>query len=170
MRELERLFEAMQPHWPVRKYVNNTSPPPPHPLSETAVPEKKPEKRSVRRTVQRDDPARTVEMVDADTQRMSSITRFRRLVGTLKLRNARKLVVAVVGGSVLLVGVAMIVLPGPAILVIPVGLAILATEFIWAGRWLKRAQAMFQKKNKPPPPAPPVTATPDRAIDKNCNS
>lgn len=101
---------------------------------------------------------------------MSSITRFRRLVGTLKLRNARKLVVAVVGGSVLLVGVAMIVLPGPAILVIPVGLAILATEFIWAGRWLKRAQAMFQKKNKPPPPAPPVTATPDRAIDKNCNS
>ena len=40
MRELERLFEAMQPHWPVRKYVNNTSPPPPHPLSETAVPKR----------------------------------------------------------------------------------------------------------------------------------
>ena len=43
--------------------------------------------------------------------------------------------VAVVGGTVLLVGVAMIVLPGPAFIVIPLGLTILATEFVWA-RWL----------------------------------
>ena len=42
---------------------------------------------------------------------------------------------AVVGGTVLLVGVAMLVLPGPAFVVIPLGLAILATEFVWA-RWL----------------------------------
>ncbi len=54
--------------------------------------------------------------------------------------------VAVVGGSVLLVGIAMIVLPGPAILVIPLGLAILATEFLWARRWLKRAKELFQMK------------------------
>jgi tellurite resistance protein TerC len=39
---------------------------------------------------------------------------------------------------VLLIGIAMIVLPGPAILVIPLGLAILATEFVWARRLLKR--------------------------------
>jgi phospholipid/cholesterol/gamma-HCH transport system substrate-binding protein len=42
MRELERLVEAMQRHWLVRKYVNRTNPPPSHPLSETAVPEKPP--------------------------------------------------------------------------------------------------------------------------------
>ena len=44
----------------------------------------------------------------------------------------RKIVVAIVGVSVILIGAAMIFLPGPAIVVIPVGLAILATEFAWA--------------------------------------
>ena len=33
-------------------------------------------------------------------------------------------------------GIAMIVLPGPAVIVIPIGLAILATEYAWARRWL----------------------------------
>jgi uncharacterized protein (TIGR02611 family) len=54
------------------------------------------------------------------------------------LRLARKGFVAVVGTTVVLCGVVMIVLPGPAILVIPAGLAILATEFIWARRLLGR--------------------------------
>lgn len=54
------------------------------------------------------------------------------------LRVARKIVVAVIGGTVLAVGVALIVLPGPAVVVIPVGLAILATEFLWARRLLGR--------------------------------
>jgi uncharacterized protein (TIGR02611 family) len=53
-------------------------------------------------------------------------------------RQARRVVILVVGSSVLLVGVAMIVLPGPAILVIPLGFGILAIEFAWARRWLKR--------------------------------
>ena len=44
----------------------------------------------------------------------------------------RKIVVAIVGVSVILIGATMIFLPGPAIVVIPVGLAILATEFAWA--------------------------------------
>ena len=44
MRELERLVEALQRHWLLRKYVNQTNPPPLRPLSETAVPEKKPGK------------------------------------------------------------------------------------------------------------------------------
>jgi tellurite resistance protein TerC len=51
---------------------------------------------------------------------------------------ARKVIVAALGASVLLVGAAMTVLPGPAILVIPAGLAILATEFAWARRLLRR--------------------------------
>lgn len=41
MRELERLVEALQRHWLLRKYVNQTNPPPSRPLSEIAVPEKK---------------------------------------------------------------------------------------------------------------------------------
>jgi hypothetical protein len=53
-------------------------------------------------------------------------------LAVLTYRNARRVVILLVGISVLLVGVAMIILPGPAILVIPAGLAILATEFAWA--------------------------------------
>ena len=50
---------------------------------------------------------------------------------------ARKLTVAVVGVSVLAIGLALIVLPGPAFVVIPAGIAILAIEFTWARRWLR---------------------------------
>jgi tellurite resistance protein TerC len=51
---------------------------------------------------------------------------------------ARRVAVAVIGGSVLFVGMLMIVLPGPAMLVIPAGLAILALEFAWARLWLRK--------------------------------
>ena len=60
------------------------------------------------------------------------------------LRRIRQLIIFFLGTSVLIVGIAMIVLPGPATIVIPAGLAILATEFVWAKRWLdylkRRAQ------------------------------
>lgn len=56
------------------------------------------------------------------------------------MRFVRRLVVGVIGGTVVAIGVAMIVLPGPAIVVIPVGLAILATEFVWARRLLRRVK------------------------------
>ncbi len=42
MRELERLVEAMQKTWLLRKYVNQTNPPPLNPPAGTATPEKKP--------------------------------------------------------------------------------------------------------------------------------
>jgi tellurite resistance protein TerC len=54
------------------------------------------------------------------------------------LRHLRRLIVAVVGLTVLAIGVAMIVLPGPATVVIPLGLGILAIEFAWAERMLER--------------------------------
>ncbi|VAW93437.1 hypothetical protein MNBD_GAMMA21-1884 [hydrothermal vent metagenome] len=50
----------------------------------------------------------------------------------------RRLVVTLVGVSVIIVGIIMIVTPGPAIIVIPAGLAILATEFVWARLLLKK--------------------------------
>lgn len=58
----------------------------------------------------------------------------------------RRAIVAVMGFTVLLIGVAMIVLPGPAFIVIPLGLAILATEFVWAAKLLKKAKAIFARK------------------------
>ena len=63
-----------------------------------------------------------------------------------KLSWLRRAIVAVIGFTVLLIGVAMIVLPGPAILVIPLGLSILATEFVWARRLLERARASFVRR------------------------
>ena len=54
------------------------------------------------------------------------------------VRAARRLVVLVVGSTVLLIGIAMLVLPGPAVVVIPSGLAILGIEFVWARRLLRR--------------------------------
>jgi uncharacterized protein (TIGR02611 family) len=52
----------------------------------------------------------------------------------------RKIVIGIVGGFVLLAGVAMIFLPGPAFVVIPLGLAILATEFLWARNYLLKVR------------------------------
>lgn len=100
------------------------------------------------------------------------VARCRLLQRQVRLRHARKLVVAVVGGSVVLVGIALLVLPKPAILVIPLGLAILATEFLWAGRWLKRARALLPnpsnqsqpselKTNALPHPLPTKEANPN---------
>ena len=58
---------------------------------------------------------------------------------------ARRIVVGVVGTTVVLLGVAMLVLPGPAFIVIPSGLAILALEFAWARRWLRIARERSQQ-------------------------
>lgn len=60
----------------------------------------------------------------------------------------KRIVVAVVGGTVLALGIALIVLPGPAFVVIPAGLAILAIEFAWARRWLRSARSMFPRSSK----------------------
>src|SRR5438094_9873894 len=53
----------------------------------------------------------------------------------------RRVVVAIVGGVLLLVGIALLVLPGPGLLVIAAGVAVLSLEFAWAQRLLSRVQA-----------------------------
>jgi hypothetical protein len=58
-------------------------------------------------------------------------------LGLKKWPVARKIVVAVIGGTIVLFGVALLFLPGPGSVVIPIGLLILASEFAWA-RWLLR--------------------------------
>jgi len=56
----------------------------------------------------------------------------------------RRLTITVVGMSLLLFGVALVFLPGPAFIVIPAGLGILALEFRWAQRLLKRIRKRLQ--------------------------
>lgn len=85
---------------------------------------------------------------------------YRQWVTRLGLANrprVRKLIVGVIGGTIILFGLALLVLPGPAFLVIPLGLAILATEFAWARRLVRRGRAVWEdargrwwrkKKNK----------------------
>ena len=68
--------------------------------------------------------------------------------GKSRYSQARKIGVGVIGGIVLLVGILLLVLPGPAFLVIPAGLAILATEFIWAQNLLSKAKNYIRHKTK----------------------
>jgi hypothetical protein len=56
------------------------------------------------------------------------------------LRRAKRAVIAVIGFTVLLIGVVMLFMPGPALLVVPIGLTILATEFVWARRLLVKVK------------------------------
>jgi tellurite resistance protein TerC len=60
--------------------------------------------------------------------------------------HAKRVIIGVIGFTVLTLGVAMIVLPGPAVIVIPVGLGILATEFLWARKLLDKAKHKLKKK------------------------
>lgn len=63
-------------------------------------------------------------------------------------REAKRIVILLLGGTVLIVGVALIVLPGPAFLVIPAGLSILAVEFAWARRALRKARRVWESSKK----------------------
>ena len=68
-----------------------------------------------------------------------------RLVSVWNLENikiVKRVIVSVVGATVLVIGVALLILPGPAFIVIPVGLAILASEYAWARRWLRKVRRM----------------------------
>jgi len=65
----------------------------------------------------------------------------------VSLRAARRIVVALVGLTLLLLGMALLVLPGPGLLVIGVGLAALSTEFVWARRWLASVKRAVAQNN-----------------------
>ena len=66
-------------------------------------------------------------------------------VHSKRFGRVRKIVVAVTGIIVILIGVALIFLPGPAFIVIPAGFALLATEFPWAKRWFKTIRVWIHK-------------------------
>ena len=60
---------------------------------------------------------------------------------------ARRIAVAIIGSTILAVGILMLVLPGPAIVLIPVGLAILSIEFAWARYWLRRLRMTISRRS-----------------------
>jgi hypothetical protein len=68
--------------------------------------------------------------------------------GLTAMKKVKRIIVALVGGTVLVVGFALVVLPGPAFLVIPAGLAILAMEFAWARRWLCKVKGLLPGTNR----------------------
>ena len=56
------------------------------------------------------------------------------------LRKVRRIIIGIVGFTILVIGIFLLVLPGPAFLVIPLGLGILATEFVWAKNLLRKVK------------------------------
>jgi len=70
------------------------------------------------------------------------MNRLRNLWNLENIKIVRRIIVSVVGATVLLIGIALLVLPGPAFIVIPIGLAILATEYAWARHWLKKVRQL----------------------------
>ena len=60
--------------------------------------------------------------------------------GARTLRHGRRVAIFLLGSTVLLIGLLLLILPGPGILVLLAGLAILAVEFAWARRWLRRGR------------------------------
>jgi uncharacterized protein (TIGR02611 family) len=56
-------------------------------------------------------------------------------------RSTKRIVVFVVGVALVALGLVMLVLPGPGIVVVVLGFAVLATEFVWAEVALDKAKA-----------------------------
>jgi tellurite resistance protein TerC len=76
------------------------------------------------------------------------LNRILKNCSSLGFRQVKRVMTFVVGMTVVLIGVAMLVLPGPGILVLVGGLTILGIEFEWARRWLRRAHRMLDKVTK----------------------
>jgi uncharacterized protein (TIGR02611 family) len=82
-------------------------------------------------------------------------------VGRFIRRSGKRIGVTIAGFAVLLAGVVLLVLPGPGWLLIFLGLAILATEYMWAARLLETAKhkaeqakdAVLRKKAPKQPPS-----------------
>ncbi len=75
--------------------------------------------------------------------------RLNRRLGLDKMPVIRKVIYTVLGLTVLLIGIVMIVLPGPAVIVIPIGLAILASEYAWARRIIRRGRVFVGRVRRP---------------------
>jgi len=81
-------------------------------------------------------------------------------------RGAKRIVVFVVGATICLLGALLLVLPGPGLLVLFLGLTLLASEFVWARLWLRRLRVGARRagrrvrrwpwRRRSPPSQPPA--------------
>jgi hypothetical protein len=55
-------------------------------------------------------------------------------------RSSKRIAVSVLGGALVVLGIVMLVLPGPGILVVVIGFAVLGTEYAWAAAALERTK------------------------------
>lgn len=74
---------------------------------------------------------------------------FSRIWNIENIKVVRRVIVSVVGATVLLIGVALLVLPGPAFIVIPIGLAILATEYSVGAALAKKSSSNGERRGFP---------------------
>ena len=63
----------------------------------------------------------------------------------LTYKSARRIVISIVGATIVLLGLVMLVAPGPGLIVIPVGLAVLSIEFAWARHWLRKLRESISR-------------------------
>ena len=68
-------------------------------------------------------------------------------VAHLTYKTARRIAVLAVGSTILVLGIVMLVTPGPGLIVIPIGLAILGLEFAWARIWLRKVRESISKNS-----------------------
>jgi hypothetical protein len=73
-------------------------------------------------------------MTDEPTPRPIAVLRF-------LVRSSKRVAVSAIGGALVLVGLAMLVLPGPGLLIVVLGFAVLGTEYAWAARALDRTKS-----------------------------
>lgn len=71
-----------------------------------------------------------------------------RRFGEITYKLARRIVVAVIGGTVLVGGIIMLVTPGPGLAIVLLGLAILAIEFAWAKLWLDKVRHSVTREGR----------------------
>lgn len=60
-------------------------------------------------------------------------------------KRIKRIALTLLGFMCLLLGVIFILLPGPAVIFIPLGLALLSLEYDWAKVWLKKSQGYFRQ-------------------------
>jgi hypothetical protein len=139
----------------------------------TAEPDEEPKRRLFEDEVWGDEPSEVdasgvVEELEADSSSElarrwhdhPAIVPFK-VVGRFIGRNSKRVGITIAGLVLLVLGAAMLVLPGPGLLVIIAGLAVLATEYVWAQRLLRIARekatqardAVLRKKKDETPEA-----------------
>ena len=71
-----------------------------------------------------------------------------RLLAKLKVDDVphiKRIIVTVVGGTIVILGAMLVVTPVPGALIILGGLAVLGTEYAWARRWMRTGRIMANK-------------------------